>query len=53
MLAAGFERVGRALEGRVGSVYLIKARKRVWTLTPVRQNRSRRRAVAGTVIEST
>ncbi len=53
VLAAGFERVGRGLDGRVGSVYLIKARKRVWTLTPVRQNRSRRRAVAGTVIEST
>ena len=36
------ERLGERLEGRLGSVYLLKARKRVYTLTPIRP---RRRAV--------
>lgn len=53
LVATGLERTGRAFHGRVGSVYLIKARKRVWTLTPVRRVRSRRRAVTGQPVEST
>jgi SAM-dependent methyltransferase len=56
-LAAG--RFGKALEwaqnpleGRFGSVYLIKAKKRLYTLTPIRPKRRRRPAIVGTAVEN-
>ncbi len=51
-VAAGLERLGVALGGHFGSVYLIKARKRVYTLTPIRLRRARARRLPGQVIES-
>ena len=38
-LARSLERVGEALDGRLGSVYLLKARKCIYTLTPIRPRR--------------
>ena len=38
-LSRGLERLGRQLDGRFGSAYLLKARKRVYTLTPIRPRR--------------
>jgi SAM-dependent methyltransferase len=35
----GLERLGRALDGQFGSVYLLKAKKRVYSLTPIRPRR--------------
>ena len=42
-----FERAGRALAGQFGSAYLLKARKRVYTLTPIRPVRRRTRVLVG------
>ena len=41
------------LKGSLGSVYLIKARKRVYTLTPIRPRRRRRPAIVGAAVENT
>lgn len=35
-MTRGLERLGRRLDGRLGSAYLVKAKKRVYTLTPIR-----------------
>ena len=48
-LTRGLDRLGECLDGRLGSVYLLKAKKRVYTLTPVRPRRRARaigRAIA-------
>jgi SAM-dependent methyltransferase len=41
------ERIGGQIGGRFASVYLLKARKRVYTLTPVRPRRRLPRALVG------
>jgi hypothetical protein len=40
------------IEARFGNVYLIKARKRVYTLTPIRPRRRRTPALVGTAVET-
>ncbi|MBS0396116.1 MAG: methyltransferase domain-containing protein [Proteobacteria bacterium] len=50
-LARGMERFGRHLDGRTGNAYLMKARKRVYTLTPIRPRRRPVRVLAP-VVES-
>jgi SAM-dependent methyltransferase len=40
------------LEARFGNVYLMKARKRVYTLTPIRPRRRRARSIVGTAVET-
>jgi SAM-dependent methyltransferase len=52
-LNRGLERLGRRLGGRLGSVYLLKARKRVYTLTPIRPRRRPAPKLAGAVVEPT
>jgi SAM-dependent methyltransferase len=48
------ERVGGWLGGAFGSVYLLKAKKRVYTLTPVRPKRRRARpTLVGPLVEPT
>ena len=49
----GMERFGRHLDGRLGSAYLLKARKRVYSMTPIRPRRRSAPALAGAVIEPT
>ena len=49
----GMEHFGRHLDGRLGSAYLLKARKRVYSLTPIRPRRRSAPALAGAVIEPT
>ncbi len=51
--ARGLERVGGRLDGRLGSVYLLKARKRVYSMTPIRPRRRSAPALAGAVAEPT
>lgn len=46
------ERLGRTLGGRLGNGYLLKARKRVYTLTPIRPRRRRAPKLAGAVVGS-
>jgi len=48
----GSKLVPDALNGRFGSVYLMKARKRVYTLTPIRPLRRRAPAFVGTAVET-
>jgi len=43
------ERLGGRLNGTLGNVYLLKARKRVYTLTPIRPKRRRLTRLAGAV----
>jgi SAM-dependent methyltransferase len=43
--ARGLEKVGARIDGRLGSAYLLKARKRVYALTPVRPKRRRARVL--------
>ncbi len=50
-IARALESLGERLEGRFGSVYLVKAKKRVYTLTPIRPRRGRNRVLAGAVVE--
>lgn len=45
------EHVGQRLHGHFGSVYLLKAKKRVYTLTPVRPRQRRVRALVGGLVE--
>ena len=52
-LARGLERFGRHLDGRLGSAYLLKARKRVYSLTPIRPRRRSAPALTGAVAEPT
>ena len=52
-LSRALERVGDRLGGQLGSVYLLKARKRVYTLTPIRPRRRLQRKVAGAAAEPT
>ena len=52
-IARGLERFGRHLDGRLGNAYLLKARKRVYTMTPIRPRRRSARALAGAVVEPT
>ena len=49
----GMEHFGRHLDGRLGSAYLLKARKRVYSMTPIRPRRRSAPALAGAVIEPT
>ena len=42
---------GRHLDGRLGSAYLLKARKRVYSLTPIRPRRRHAPAIAAAVVE--
>jgi hypothetical protein len=51
--ARGLERFGGHLDGRLGNAYLLKARKRVYTLTPIRPRRRSAPALAGAVVEPT
>lgn len=50
--AQALERHKNPLKGRFGSVYLIKAKKRVYTLTPIRSRRRRRPALVGAAVEN-
>lgn len=52
-VARGLERFGAHLDGRTGSVYLLKARKRVYSLTPIRPRRRSAPALVGAVVEPT
>ncbi len=52
-LGRGLERFGARLDGRLGSAYLLKARKRVYTLTPVRPRRRPLAKLAGAVVKPT
>jgi SAM-dependent methyltransferase len=47
------ERLGSRLGGRFGSVYLLKARKRVYTLTPIRPRRRLAPKLVGVLPEPT
>lgn len=47
------EHVGQRLHGHFGSVYLLKAKKRVYTLTPIRPKRRRARSLVGAFVEPT
>lgn len=47
------ENIGGKLGGQFGSVYLLKAKKRVYTLTPVRPKRRRARSLVGALVEPT
>ena len=52
-LARVLEYGGVRCDGRLGAVYLLKARKRVYSLTPVRPMRRRARALVGALAEPT
>jgi len=52
-LARALERGGTGLGGRLGAAYLLKAKKRVYSLTPVRPTRRRARALVGALAEPT
>ena len=52
-VAQALDRMPARLKGSLGSVYLIKARKRVYTLTPIRPRRRRRPAIVGAAVENT
>jgi SAM-dependent methyltransferase len=52
-LARALERGGARCGGRLGSAYLLKAKKRVYTLTPLRPQRRRGRALVGALAEPT
>ena len=51
-LARGLEHVGAQMGGHLGSLYLIKARKRVYTLTPIRPKRRRLPVLAGAAVRT-
>jgi SAM-dependent methyltransferase len=52
-VSRALERLGDRLGGQLGNAYLLKARKRVYTLTPIRPRRRRQPKVAGAAVEST
>jgi SAM-dependent methyltransferase len=52
-VARGLERFGGRLDGRLGSVYLLKAKKRVYSMTPIRPRRRSAPALVGAVAEPT
>jgi SAM-dependent methyltransferase len=52
-LGRGLESLGQRLDGRLGSAYLLKARKRIYTLTPIRPRRWAVTKLAGAVVEPT
>lgn len=52
-LTRGLERLGRHLAGKLGSAYLLKARKRVYTLTPIRPRRRPLSKLVGAAVEPT
>ena len=52
-LGRGIEGLGARLDGRFGSAYLIKARKRIYTLTPIRPRRRPLAKLSGAVVEPT
>ena len=52
-LARGLECGGAWLGGRLGAAYLLKAKKRVYSLTPIRPQRRRGRALVGALAEPT
>ena len=52
-VARGLQRVGSRLDGRLGNAYLLKARKRVYSLTPIRPRRRQAQRLAGAVAEPT
>jgi SAM-dependent methyltransferase len=52
-VAHGLERFGAHLDGRLGNVYLLKARKRVYSMTPIRPRRRSAAALVGAVAEPT
>jgi hypothetical protein len=47
------ERLGRRLDGRLGSAYLVKAKKRVYTLTPIRPRRRKQPKLSVVIGEPT
>lgn len=49
----GLETVGQKLDGHFGAAYLLKAKKRVYTLTPVRPKRRRSRSMVGSLVKPT
>jgi len=49
----GLDRLGRRLDGRLGNVYLLKAKKRVYTLTPIRPRRRPACQFAGALADPT
>ena len=49
----GLERLGRGLDGRFGSAYLLKAKKRVYTMTPIRPRRRGLSKLVGAAAEPT
>lgn len=52
-LARGFGAVSRVFGHQIGSVYCLKARKRVYALTPIRPRRRPARVLAGAVAGTT
>lgn len=52
-LTRALERLGRRLDGRLGSAYLLKAKKRVYTLTPIRPRRRPLSKLAGAAASPT
>ena len=52
-LTRGLERLGRRLDGRLGNAYLLKARKRVYTMTPIRPRRRSLAKLVGAAAEPT
>ncbi len=52
-IARGLERAGGRLGGRLGNAYLLKARKRVYSMTPIRPRRRSAPKLVGAVAEPT
>jgi SAM-dependent methyltransferase len=52
-LTRGLERLGRRLDGRLGNAYLLKAKKRVYTLTPIHPRRRPAPKLAGALADPT
>jgi hypothetical protein len=52
-VARGLERLGRRLDGRLANVYLLKAKKRVYTLTPIRPRRRPMPQLTGALADPT
>ncbi len=50
-IAKTLAKANSRFKGRFGSVYLIKAKKRIYTLTPIRPRRRRRPAIVGAAVE--
>jgi SAM-dependent methyltransferase len=52
-LGRGLEGLGQRLDGHLGSAYLLTARKRIYTLTPIRARRRPVAKLTGAVVEPT